>query len=114
MAKQFLSAPEMNRLFADEGKILENAARYRDAEQLYISSKQLDLALSMYQHLKHYDNVIGLISIHKPDQVAEVHTEIAWQLQRDGNRKLAEKHYLAVIYHLTFFSISRLNSFAFD
>ena len=89
---------ESGRIFTDQGKTLISAGKYRDAEQLYLSCNMLDAALTMYHDLKHYDSVVRLITIYRPDQLVNCHAQIGNRLQREGNRKGAESHFLAVIF----------------
>jgi len=96
MAKESLTEEERNKLFLAEGNQLEANGRYREAEQLYLASELLEAALAMYAKVKGYDNMLRLVKIHRPDELVKYHAEIARQLQLEGNRKAAEKHYLAV------------------
>ena len=95
VAGRFLPPAELARIFNDEGRLLTSTGRYRDAEQLYLACGLLDSALSMYQSLKHYDSVIRLVSLHRREQLSKYHLDIAIQLQREGNRRSAENHFLA-------------------
>lgn len=96
-AKHSLPAAEMKRLFTDEGQALVKAGRLRDAEQLYVAAQLIDLAVEMYRSTKNYDQLVRLVSNHQPDQLFRHQLDIARQLQADGNRKSAEKHFIAVI-----------------
>ena len=96
VGKEFLAEEERQAFFIAEGNQLEANGRYREAEQLYLASELLDAALAMYAKLKGYDNILRLIKSHRPDELAHHHSEIARQLQLEGNRKAAEKHHLAV------------------
>ena len=95
--KQSLSQAEWNRLFLEEGKGLEKAGRFRDAEHLYTAAQMYESAFEMYRSSKNYDQLIRLVAQYRPDQLAGCHFDIARQLQLDGNRKSAEKHLLAVL-----------------
>ena len=86
----------MKRLFTDEGQELVKAGRLRDAEQLYVAAQLIDSAVEMYRSSKNYDQLIRLITHPQPDQLSRYHLDIARQLQADGNRKSAEKHFIAV------------------
>lgn len=99
-SKKSLAQAEANRLFSEEGKALEKAGRFRDAEHLYTAAQMYELAFEMYRSTKNYDQLIRLVSKFRPDQLAACHFDIAQQLQTDGNRKAAEKHLLAVFIHL--------------
>lgn len=100
MAKEFLAEEERRAFFLAEGNQLEANGRYREAEELYLASELLDAAVAMYAKVKGYDNMLRLIKSHRPDELVKYHTEIARQLQLEGNRKAAEKHHLAVQFHL--------------
>lgn len=87
----------MNRLFIEEGQVLIKAGRFRDAEQLYVASGMIDSAVEMYRTTKNYDQLVRIVANHQADQLTRHHLDIARQLQTDGNRKSAEKHFIAVI-----------------
>lgn len=70
--------------------------RFREAEQLFIAAHLIDSAVEMYRSTKNYDQLIRIITNHQPDQLFRFHLDIARQLQVDGNRKSAEKHFIAV------------------
>ena len=91
----------MKRLFTDEGQALVKVGRLRDAEQLYVAAQLIDLAVEMYRSSKNYDQLIRLITNHQPNQLSHYHLDIARQLQADGNRKSAEKHFIAVYYSVS-------------
>lgn len=95
-AKHSLPATEIKRLFNDEGQTLVKAGRFREAEQLFVAAQLIDSAVEMYRSSKNYDQLIRVISNHLPDQLSRYHLDIARQLQADGNRKSAEKHFIAV------------------
>lgn len=94
-AKHSLPATEIKRLFNDEGQTLVKAGRFREAEQLFVAAQLIDSAVEMYRSSKNYDQLIRVISNHLPDQLSRYHLDIARQLQADGNRKSAEKHFIA-------------------
>ena len=83
-------------MFANEAKHLEDDGRQREAEQLYVAAQLIESAIAMYRRSKSYDNVIRLVKNHQPDMLAKYHSDIGRQLQKEGNRKAAEKHLLAV------------------
>ena len=86
----------MTRLFTEEGQSLVKAGRFRDAEQLFVAAQLVELAVEMYRSNKNYDQLIRLITNHQPAQLSRYHMDIARQLQMEGNRKSAEKHFIAV------------------
>ena len=87
---------ETARLFTEAGRELEAAGRYREAEQLYVAADQVDAAIDMYRdRAKNYDQLVRLVSSHRPDQLMRTHMDLAALMHRDGNLKAAEKHLLA-------------------
>lgn len=101
-AKHSLPPTDIARLFKEEGETLVKAGRYRDAEQLYVAANLIDAAIEMYRSIKNYDQLIRLVTTHQPDQLIRYHMDIARQLQMDGNRKAAEKHFIAVCFPFFF------------
>lgn len=95
-AKHSLPTTDISKVFSEEGRALVKAARYRDAEQLFVAARMIDSAIEMYRSVKNYEQLVRLISTHQPDQLSRFQLDIARELVTDGNRRAAEKYYIAV------------------
>lgn len=67
---------------------------FKDAEKLYITIGEPDMAINMYKLRKDYDSMIRLVSIYHKNLLNETHLFLAKNLEADGNLKLAEQHYV--------------------
>jgi len=68
--------------------------KLKDAEKLYITVNQPDIAINMYKKHKQYDQMIRLVTAYHKDLLSETHLYLAKTLESEGNFKLAEHHYL--------------------
>jgi hypothetical protein len=64
-------------MYVGQAQELEEQGRYKEAEKLYISVKEPDLAIAMYKKQRQYDNMIRLVSTYHPDLVQSTHTHLA-------------------------------------
>jgi intraflagellar transport protein 172 len=80
---------QVSRMYVGQAQELEEQGRYKEAEKLYISVKEPDLAIAMYKKQRQYDNMIRLVSTYHPDLVQSTHTHLAQAVLsiRIGNRK---------------------------
>lgn len=46
---------------------------YKDAEKMYLSANEPDLAINMYKKAKQYDNMIRLVTKFRKDLLKETH-----------------------------------------
>ncbi|XP_065212288.1 intraflagellar transport protein 172 homolog [Planococcus citri] len=81
-------------LLIDKGKTLEQMGKFLEAEKLYITLKQPDLAISMYKSNRQYDQMMRLVKEHHSDLVGTTHLHLAQQCEQESNYKGAEQHYI--------------------
>lgn len=53
---------------------------YKEAEKLFVTVEVFDLAINMYKKAGQYDNMIRLVSKHRPDLKKDTHLSIAQKL----------------------------------
>jgi len=94
LAAKHLNPEEVSRMYVGQAQELEEQGSFKEAEKLYISVKEPDLAIAMYKKQRQYDNMIRLVSLYHPDLVLSTHTHLAQELQAEGNHKAAEHHYV--------------------
>ena len=81
-------------MYIGQAQQLEDQGRFREAEALYISVQEPDLAISMYKKQRQYENMMRLVQNYHPDLVQSTHSHLAQELETEGNHKSAESHYI--------------------
>lgn len=94
LAGTFMSQKDVSKLYIDQGLKLEQQGKYKEAEKLYITIGEQDLAINMYKKVGKDDDMIRLVSVYRKDFLQATHQHLAQQFEADGNYKLAEKHYI--------------------
>ena len=95
IAITYMSEEEVRELYRGEAQKLEAAGKWKDAEKLYVTVKEVDLALSMYRKHRQYDDLVRLVSQHRKELLTETQLHLGHQLETEGNYKAAEAHYTA-------------------
>ncbi|XP_078397553.1 intraflagellar transport protein 172 homolog isoform X1 [Cetorhinus maximus] len=81
-------------LYINQAQELEKKGKYKDAERLYITVDEPDLAITMYKKLKMYDDMIRLVAKYHKDLLTDTHLHLAKELESEGRFREAEYHYL--------------------
>jgi len=68
---------EVSGMYVQQAKQLESQAKYKDAERLYITVNEPDLAIAMYQSKKMWNDMIRLVKVHYKDRAQESHLIVA-------------------------------------
>jgi intraflagellar transport protein 172 len=89
-----MTAKEVSTLYISQAKEFESKENFKDAEALYLTINEPDLAINMYKSHKSYDHMIRLVSIYHKDLVDETHVFLGKTLEEEGNFKQAEQHYV--------------------
>ena len=63
-----------------------------DLERRY--NLDFDMAIAMYKKCAQYDNMIRLVAKYRSNLLKETHLAVAQKLQKEGNFKGAEQHYI--------------------
>mmetsp|Transcript_11730 Transcript_11730/g.22317 ORF Transcript_11730/g.22317 Transcript_11730/m.22317 type:complete len:1744 (-) Transcript_11730:31-5262(-) len=95
IAVTYMPKTEVSMLYVTQAKKMESQGKFKDAERLYLTVSEPDLAISMYKKNRHYDDMIRLVTQWRKELLTETNIHLATQFQEEGNFKLAEKHYLA-------------------
>ncbi|KAK7818393.1 hypothetical protein U0070_018709 [Myodes glareolus] len=77
---------------AHKAQELEKQGKYREAERLYVTVES-DLANTMFQKHKLYDDMIRLVGKYHPD-LLNTHLHLGEELEAEGRLQEAEYHYL--------------------
>eukprot|EP00736_Rhodelphis_marinus_P012459 Rmarinus@m.5702 len=94
IAKQFMSEQQVAVLFIQHAEHLAMQSRYREAEKLYMTVGEVDLAINMYKKSRQYDHMIRLVGKYRRELLQNTHAHLAQQLEAEGAYKEAEHHYI--------------------
>jgi len=61
---------------------------------MYLVVEEYDMAIAMYKKCAQYDNMIRLVAKYRSNLLKETHLAVAQKLQKEGNLKAAEQHYI--------------------
>ncbi|KAI8611221.1 hypothetical protein BC830DRAFT_1069003 [Chytriomyces sp. MP71] len=94
LATTYMNPEEVAYLYISQAKEMEAAGKLKEAEKLYLTVREPDLAINMYKNFKHYDQMIRLVTSYHKDLLTETHLYLGKTLETEGNFKLAEQHYV--------------------
>eukprot|EP01041_Mallomonas_annulata_P001132 gene1132-2194_t len=94
LATSYMSESEVGVLYISQAQRLEQDGKFKEAERLYLTVKEKDLAINMYKKHKRFDDMIRLVQEHRPDLLKETHQFLAQTLEMDGSLREAEHHYV--------------------
>ncbi|KAI8903741.1 hypothetical protein EDD86DRAFT_195465 [Gorgonomyces haynaldii] len=94
LATSYMSKEDVNILYISQAKELESKGKLKEAENLYLTIQEPDLAINMYKNHRQYDNMIRLVTAHHKDLVLETHLFLGKTLESEANFRQAEHHYL--------------------
>eukprot|EP00595_Chromulina_sp_UTEXLB2642_P000435 CAMPEP_0196761570 /NCGR_PEP_ID=MMETSP1095-20130614/859_1 /TAXON_ID=96789 ORGANISM="Chromulina nebulosa, Strain UTEXLB2642" /NCGR_SAMPLE_ID=MMETSP1095 /ASSEMBLY_ACC=CAM_ASM_000446 /LENGTH=1006 /DNA_ID=CAMNT_0042111301 /DNA_START=2197 /DNA_END=5217 /DNA_ORIENTATION=+ len=94
LAMSYMSEGEVGLLYINQAQKLESAGKLREAERLYLTVKEKDLAINMYKKHRQFDDMIRLVKDYRPDLIKETHQFLAQHLEMEGSLKDAENHYV--------------------
>ncbi|RHY72165.1 hypothetical protein DYB30_002007 [Aphanomyces astaci] len=73
--------------------IWSRAGKLKEAEKLFLTVNEPDLAINMYKNHKNYEQMIRLVTKYRKDLLKDTHLYLAQQLEHEGNFKEAEHHF---------------------
>lgn len=91
---RYLPESEYTDILLTEARKFEGEGHYKEAERMYLSANEADLAINMYKKAKMYDQMIRLVMKFRVDLLKDTHQHLAQQLEVEGNLKQAEHHYV--------------------
>ncbi len=94
LATSFMSKDEVQVIHIEQATRMKKAGKLRDAEYLYLRINEIDSAIGMYKEKRIYDEVIRLVSVHRPESAKEIHHLLAEQFSNEGALKNAEHHFV--------------------
>ena len=87
MDNEWLSQSQVRNMYIGQAQQLEDQGRFREAEALYISVQEPDLAISMYKKQRQYDAMTRLVQSYHPDLLQSTHQHLAKELDQEGNHR---------------------------
>jgi intraflagellar transport protein 172 len=84
---------ETERLYVEQAHRMERQGKFKEAEKLFLTVNEPDLAINMYKNQKNYEQMIRLVTKYRKDLLKDTHLYLAQQLEHEGNYKEAEHHF---------------------
>ncbi|KAF6103703.1 intraflagellar transport 172 [Phyllostomus discolor] len=94
LATKCMRPEEVSVLYITQAQEMEKQGKYREAERLYVTVEEPDLAITMFKKHKLYDDMIRLVGKHHPDLLSDTHLHLGKELEAEGRLPEAEYHYL--------------------
>ncbi|XP_004710279.2 intraflagellar transport protein 172 homolog [Echinops telfairi] len=94
LAMKCMRPEDVSVLYITQAQELERQGKYREAERLYVTVEEADLAITMFKKHKLYDDMIRLVGKHHPDLLSDTHLHLGKELEAEGRLQEAEYHYL--------------------
>ncbi|GLD95237.1 hypothetical protein PINS_up003881 [Pythium insidiosum] len=93
VALNHLDKYETERLYVEQAHRMERQGKFKEAEKLFLTVNEPDLAINMYKNQKNYEQMIRLVTKYRKDLLKDTHLYLAQQLEHEGNYKQAEHHF---------------------
>ncbi|XP_005948489.1 intraflagellar transport protein 172 homolog [Haplochromis burtoni] len=94
LAVKCMTEEEVMALYISRAQELERDGKFKEAERLFATVKQPDLAITMYKKNRMFDDVIRLVAKHHPDLLTETHVHLAKELEAESRFSEAEYHFM--------------------
>nr|XP_057921402.1 intraflagellar transport protein 172 homolog [Doryrhamphus excisus] len=92
LALKCMSKEEVTDLYIRRAQEMERDGKLKEAERLFSTVSQTDLAITMYKKKQMFDDVVRLVAKHHPDLLAETHLHLAKELEGESKFSEAEHH----------------------
>ncbi|XP_050807060.1 intraflagellar transport protein 172 homolog isoform X1 [Gopherus flavomarginatus] len=94
LATKCMRQEDVSMLYITQAQEMEKQGKYKEAERLYITVEEPDLAITMYKKCKMYDEMIRLVAKYHKDLLSDTHLHLGKELATEGRLQEAEYHYL--------------------
>ncbi|XP_053503578.1 intraflagellar transport protein 172 homolog isoform X4 [Ictalurus furcatus] len=94
LAVKCMTQNEVSALYISRALELEKEGKYKEAERLFSTVGEPDMAITMYKKKKLYDDMIRLVAKHHKELLKETHIHLAKELEVEGRFQEAEYHYI--------------------
>ena len=92
LASKHLDSTEVSKMYIGQAQELEEQGRFKDAEKLYISVNEPDLAISMYKKQRQYEHMTRLVQTFHPDLLQSTHLHLAQELEQGSYQPHSHSH----------------------
>lgn len=93
VAMSYMTESEVGMLYISQAQRMEAQSKLKEAERLYLTVNEPDLAINMYKKQRKYEQMIRLVTTYRKDLLKETHLHLAQQLEMEGSLRDAEHHY---------------------
>merc|ERR1719231_1235243 len=90
LASSYMSEREVGMLYISQAQKLEAKGQLKEAEKLYLTVDEPDLAINIYKKARKYDSMVRLVAAHRKELLKETHQFLAQHLEAESNLKDAE------------------------
>ncbi|KAG2468228.1 IF172 protein, partial [Polypterus senegalus] len=109
LATKCMNQEDVTKLYRKRAEELEKQGKFKEAERLYTTIDEPDLAITMYKKHKMYNDMIRLVAKHHKDLLTETHLYLAKELEAESRFQEAEYHYLEAKEWKSVVNMFRLN-----
>ena len=85
VARDNLPESEIVLLYVKQAQKFEEQQLFKEAEKLYLTVDEPDLAINMYKKAQAYDQMVRLVAKYRPQMLKDTHLSIAQRIEKDGN-----------------------------
>ena len=93
-ASKHMPDTEVTLLYTKQAQKLEAESKYKDAEKMYLTVNEADLAINMYKKAGQHDHVIRLTAKYRKDNLKDTHIYLGQSYESEGKLKEGEVHYI--------------------
>ncbi|XP_039273606.2 intraflagellar transport protein 172 homolog [Styela clava] len=94
LAQTCMKPEEITMLYINSAQQQEAKGKYKEAERLYVTVDEPDLAITMHKKLRRYDDMIKLVEQYHSDLLQDTHIHLAKELEGENSLRRAEHHYV--------------------
>ncbi|KAH0622981.1 hypothetical protein JD844_025935 [Phrynosoma platyrhinos] len=94
LASKCMRPEDVSVLYITRAQEMEHQGKYKEAERLYITVDEPDLAITMYKKYKKYEEMLRLLARYHKDLLGDTHLHLGKELEAEGRLQEAEYHYL--------------------
>ena len=86
LASSYMTEREVGMLYIAQAQKLEAQGKLKDAERLYLTINEADLAINMYKKARKYDAMVRLVATHRKELLKETHKRAGIRRRRAAAR----------------------------
>lgn len=88
---RYMGKAEITMLYVTQAQKFESQGRLKEAEKLYLTVNEPDLAINMYKKHKLYDHMIRLVATFHKDYLQQTHLHLAQQLETEVSKQFSKE-----------------------